>query len=235
MNQDRGRRHRNRSLMQIEEEIAEIKWKRLQGEKNIILWKGRNGIFKANFSSKETMDLMRTPNPIWEPHKGIWFSFSTLKSSLVAWLAAKNRLSTGEKMDHWSINVQKGCSFCNEPRETRDHLFLSCTYSMQIWRLLTEFIMGKRFTDEWEALLKLITKPNYKSTRSFIIRHVFQAAIHTIWSEGNNRRHIEKPKTHGTVVKIIDITIRNRLSTMKGEGKKKYEDGLRTWFATRNL
>lgn len=208
MKKERGRRHRSRLLKKVEEEIAMKRRERVEEGEDIILWRGRNDVFKDKFSSKQTMELLRLPNAIWEPHKGIWFAFSTSKFSLISWLAAKNRLSTGDRMDRWSINIQSGCSFCKEPRETREHLFFSCPYSTRIWKVLTEGIMVQSFTVKWGELMQWITTPNYTTTKSFIISYVLQAAIHHIWSERNNRRHGEKPKNHGHIVKLIDVAVR---------------------------
>lgn len=96
MNHERGRRHRNKLLRQVEEEIPKKRQDQVQGGVDVLLWRGRNDVFKDRFSSKETMDLLRKPYAIWEPQKGIWFTFSTPKYSLISWLAAKNRLSTGQ-------------------------------------------------------------------------------------------------------------------------------------------
>ncbi|GKF25944.1 alcohol dehydrogenase superfamily protein [Tanacetum coccineum] len=117
------------------------------------IYVGMDDTYSDRFRSKETWQILRGSLPTWECHRGIWFPFATSKFAFLSWLAAKNRLATGEKMECWNINVRIGCSFCAEPKETREHLFFDCPYSRQIWEALVGGLMGSQFTWEWTILI----------------------------------------------------------------------------------
>ncbi|XP_024016215.1 uncharacterized protein LOC112089696 [Eutrema salsugineum] len=196
------------------------------------LWRGKSNNYKNRFNAKETGDLMRQPND-WDPCPGIWFSRSTPKFAFMAWLAAKNRLATGTLMQQWNGNIDTSCSFCDEKLESREHLFFACLYTKAIWEELVGDFMGTDFTSTWSELIVFITQPLHNAVFSFILRYIFQATIHTIWCERNHRRHREKITPKKLLVKRIDIIMKNRLSTLKTNSARQFEDGLCIWFATR--
>ena len=51
-------------------------------------------------------------------------------------LANLNRLPTKVRLASWGLNVQTTCCLCNSYEESRDHLFLTCTYAITLWRLI---------------------------------------------------------------------------------------------------
>ncbi|GJY75166.1 non-LTR retroelement reverse transcriptase-like protein [Tanacetum coccineum] len=211
-----------------------LKEKRVHGQEDGFLWRLKDDTYSDRFRSKETWQILRHSSPAWECHRGIWFPFATPKFAFLSWLAEKNRLATGEKMKCWNINVQIGCSFCAEPRETREHLFFDCPYSRQIWEALVGGLMGSQFTWEWTNILNQVSR-DARTMSLFIVRFAFQATIHSLWIERNRRRHGDKPIPNTKLVRKIDVMMRNRLSTMRKNGDKKDEDCVHIWFATRRL
>ncbi|XP_024010326.1 uncharacterized protein LOC112085350 [Eutrema salsugineum] len=220
MDRNRCRRHRNPLLRQVEEDIKTEQCKRILGKEDIPLWRGRGDIYRQKFSSKETWENMRNPNAKWDPWHSIWFSSATPKFSFVTWLAAKNRLSTGDRMIKWNSNVNPKCVLCGDFIETRDHLFFECTYTQTLWKALAATIMGSDFTITWASLVEGMSRPLGKSVTSFITRYVFQAAIYSIWCERNGRRHGEQHNSGEALFRKIDRIVRNRLSTIQNKMKK---------------
>ncbi|XP_024014246.1 uncharacterized protein LOC112088191 [Eutrema salsugineum] len=188
---NRSRRHQNRFLQIVEETIQIAIQQRNRDEEDVALWRGKGGDYKHKFNTKETGEELREPGAEWEPSRGIWFSGSTPKYSFIAWLTALNRLSTGSRMLQWNISAPTGCVFCDEPLENREYLFFSCPYTKQIWTKLMKGIMGTEFTELWTEVSDRVTRPPYDATRTFILRYIFQAAIHVVWCERNARRHGE--------------------------------------------
>ncbi|GJX71318.1 RNA-directed DNA polymerase, reverse transcriptase-related family protein [Tanacetum coccineum] len=225
MERDRRRIHQNVLLNQGEREILMLKEQRVYGQEDGFLWRLKDDTYSDRFRSKETWQILRGSLPTWECHRGIWFPFATSKFAFLSWLAAKNRLATGEKMECWNINVRIGCSFCAEPKETREHLFFDCPYSRQIWEALVGGLMGSQFTWEWTNILNQISRDE-RTMNLFIVRYAFQATIHSLWIERNRRRHGEKPIPNTNLVRTIDVMMRNRFSTMRKNGDKKDEDGI---------
>ncbi|PWA60679.1 hypothetical protein CTI12_AA379470 [Artemisia annua] len=235
MERNRKRRHQNALLNQVEHEILMLKERRVHGQADEFLWRQKDNTYSDQFQSKETWQILHGPSPTWDCHRGIWFSFATPKFAFMTWLAAKNRLATGERMECWNTNVHIGCSFCAEPKETREHLFFDCLYSRQIWEALVGGLMGSDYTWKWTNILNQISLNGRIDMRLFIVRYAFQATIDSLWIERNRRRHGEKPITNTILVRMIDVMVRNRLSTMRRNGVKKFEDGIRIWFGTRRL
>ncbi|XP_024004984.1 uncharacterized protein LOC112082115 [Eutrema salsugineum] len=233
LDRDRRRNHRNQLLSQIEEEIRRVRRERVVDMDDIPLWKGKSNTYKTKFNAKETGDQIRQSNSTWDPYPGIWFSGATPKYSFMAWLAVNNRLTTGSLMQRWKGDIDTSCSFCDETVESREHLFFACPYTKEIWEALVGNLMGANFTSNWLELITCITQPPYNAVVSFILRYIFQATVHTIWCERNRRRHGENRTPKELILKRLDITMRNRLSTLKRNGVRRFEDGLCIWFATR--
>lgn len=69
--------------------------------------------------------------------------------------------------------------------------------------------------------MSLLLDINYMGHNATIfVRYASQAAAHTIWRERNRRRHGEKKLPYTLLIKVIDKTIRNRLSTIKKQGDR---------------
>lgn len=79
----------------------------------------------------------------------------------------------------------------------------------------------------------LLLDSREERVRLFLLRYAFQAATHTIWWERNRRRHREEQYPYSLLLKTIDKTVRNRLSTIRRQGDHKMEEGLQMWFSTR--
>lgn len=127
----RRRRHRERILNEIEDEIETLRLEPSQDE-DIPLWKQKEGIYANMFSSKKTWLQLRTFSSSCEWSRGIWFSQSTPKYSFLVWVALRNRLQTCDRMQMWNGLVNPVCVLCNEANETCSHLFFSCRFSKQI-------------------------------------------------------------------------------------------------------
>ncbi|XP_013713276.1 uncharacterized protein LOC106416947 [Brassica napus] len=111
--------------------------------------------------------------------KGIWFTHSTPKFSFLVWIAALNRLQTGDKMRLWHTGINATCILCNPAEETREHLFFGCRYTRQIWKALAEGLLQNRFTTYWSQLIVIITRPGLTPIKNFLVRYVFQTAVHS--------------------------------------------------------
>lgn len=228
----RVRRHRNPLLNQIEEEILKLK---SQGHMtpDVSLWRCQENKYKKMFSTKNTWQQIRIVSPGTDWYKGVWFSKATPKYSFIVWLAVHNRLSTGDRMANWNGGASSSCVFCDHPTETRDHLFFSCPFISPLWRKLVVGITQTRFTTLFGEMMAAVSASDYTPSRQFILRYVFQTSIYMIWRERNRRRHGERPLPASQLLKHIDTSVRNRLSSFKSP--EKLEDALREWFALRRL
>ncbi|KAG7589617.1 Reverse transcriptase zinc-binding domain, partial [Arabidopsis suecica] len=232
MNMTRRRNHRQLTLNRVEEEIRELRLNQRVNEHDTALWKGKNDCYHRRFITRETWLQLRIAKPPMEGHKEIWFPTATPKYAFITWLVLKNRISTGERMLKWNGTVNSSCVFCDEPVETREHLFFCCPYSKTIWKNLAMGILSTRYSESWTDILKLLAENILDKKKSYMLRYVFQNSIHSIWSERNRRRHGEQPLPSELLVKMIDKNMRNRLSTLKG-GCLKSAGGIQAWFESR--
>ncbi|KAG7585037.1 Reverse transcriptase zinc-binding domain [Arabidopsis thaliana x Arabidopsis arenosa] len=229
----RGRRHRAAIFNDIETALLSKRQCQTEG-KDIVLWKGKNDEFRPRFSTGDTWNHTRTASTEVTWHRGVWFSHSTPKYSFCVWLAALNRLSTGDRMNYWNRGLSAACVLCNNALETRDHLFFTCDFASAVWYDLAKNVYGARYSTNWHDLLVSISGNWKNRIESFIVRYLFQATTHTIWRERNGRKHGEKPNSTALLIKWIDKQIRNQLSTIRESGDRRYDLGLQTWFATRS-
>ncbi|AAF79357.1 F15O4.34 [Arabidopsis thaliana] len=196
----RQRRHRSTHLQAIETALLQQRNDRTEDE-DIVLWKGKNDVYKPQFLTKETLNHMRTISMDVDWYKGVWFGHSTPKYSFCVWLAVLNRLSTGDRMTHWNGGQSAACVLCHNAPETRDHLFFSCDFASIVWSNLARGIYGDRFSTHWQDLIQAISGSWMTPLDSFFARYLFQATVHTIWRERNGRNHGEKPNSAALLIK----------------------------------
>lgn len=106
----------------VEIEIEKFKEKRLL-EEDMYLWRNGNDKFKEKFSTRETWQIIREKHQQYDWHKAVWFKHATPKFSFMVWIAMRDRLSTGDRMAHWNLNVDTACIFCQASMESVHHLF----------------------------------------------------------------------------------------------------------------
>ena len=228
----RRRRHRENILNEVEDEIDSLR-SAISQEEDIPLWKQKGGVHARVFSSKKTWLQLRSGSPRCEWSKGIWFIQSTPKYSFLVWVALRERLQTCDRMQMWNIAVNPVCVLCDEANETCSHLFFNCKYSKEVWKDLAGGILQGAFTTEWNQIVGMVSQTTLPPTKRFLLRYTFQATVHALWRERNNRRHREKPQSAGMITRFVDKAIRLKLLMVKGLGKKHFEESLSTWFGTR--
>ena len=63
--------------------------------------------------------------------------------------------------------------------------------------------------------------------------YTFQATVHTLWRERNNRKHGEPPRDKVLLTSFIDKLIRNRMASLRGSRNEKFDNYSQKWFSTR--
>ena len=204
----RKRYHRAHILNTVELEIEKFKESWVD-EKDVSLWRNGKGKYKNVFSTCETWHNIREKHQLCSWHPAVWFKHATPKYAFVTWMVIQGRLSTGDRMIAWNVNADGSCVLCRNPLETAMHLFCQCPYSMQIWEALMKGVLRDQFTVDWESLVRLTTiNQSWSKVKLFVIRYMMQSAVHTIWMEGNRRRHNESPSPSEVLVKRLDKNMR---------------------------
>lgn len=191
----RRRRHRADNLLAIEDVLLQQESKLVQGERDKLLWKQKEDVYKESFSTKATWDLLRVKKQKVYWKEAVWFQHSTPKFSFCAWLATLNRLSTGDRIVKWDPGSNPVCVLCSEEDETRDHLFFKCKFTKEIWRNIIGNLLRNRYTEDWSRLLsELVDRTRRTKTEGFLARYAFQVAVWSVWRERNERKHGGDPK-----------------------------------------
>ena len=131
-----------------------------------VLWNHGDSDYKPGFSSSRTWDQLRVHHNAVEWSKVIWFSEAIPRFSFIAWLAVRNRLSTGDRTRAWG-EVQV-CRLCGEPDETRDHLFFVCPYSYTVWTDLTGCLLPLQSPD-WSITMNTLLSPRRNKVDSCLL------------------------------------------------------------------
>lgn len=173
----RRRRHRTSILNEVEVELNSIALSLNADRSDGSLWRRSSG-FKKNFSSNETWEILRAQKPKCDRSDGIWSSQATLKFTFIAWLAARDRLSTLDRVAKWSQGLDTTCVLCKAGMESRDHLFFDCSYAAQIWENTVRGILGNSFTTNWYELVRIMNDKSLGKKRLFCIRYAFQAVLY---------------------------------------------------------
>ncbi|KAF2558614.1 hypothetical protein F2Q68_00014290 [Brassica cretica] len=64
-----------------------------------------------------------------------------------------------------------------------EHLFFERVYAAQIWKKLMEGVLQNEYTNQWRRFMRIMRAPQTSKVKSFIIKYIFQLAVHTVWRE----------------------------------------------------
>lgn len=122
---------------------------------------------------------------------------------------------------------------CKNAAETRDHLFFECAYSSQLWEHLTLGILRSAHSNDWAAIVSLISDNSRGVKSTFCVKYSFQAVVYALWREMNRIKHGEKPMAITMLHKLVDKGVRNKRSLVKMQKGRSMADGLQFLFGTR--
>ena len=231
-NQRRKKRHRRPILNDIEKEMSIVKEKLSSEMEDVDLWGWKSG-YKNNFSTTETWQQTQEVGSACTWGKSIWFSQASPKFAFMTWIAMHDRLATMDRISGWSQGVDSICVLCKMASETRNHLFFECSFSSLIWEQLVKGILGGSYSNKWNIIVELISAPAMEKRKSFCLRYALQVTLYTLWWERNTRRHGDSLMASQALTKLIDKSIRNKLSLVQRNKMKGMEGILQYWFGTR--
>ncbi|KAG5374886.1 hypothetical protein IGI04_039482 [Brassica rapa subsp. trilocularis] len=92
------------------------------------------GSTSPGFSSGLTWEHLHQKFPKLSWTRSVWFKGCIPKHAFTFWVAHLDRLPVRQRLVTWGIDVPDTCVLCNRFSESREHLFLECEYSKDIWR-----------------------------------------------------------------------------------------------------
>ncbi|XP_018466577.1 uncharacterized protein LOC108838100 [Raphanus sativus] len=224
----RFRRCRDRHIQSLVAYLQAFQLKLADG-RDEVLWKRDNGNYGTTFVSWETWNQIRHQKEKFSWSKIVWFSQGVPRFALITWLAIRVRLSTGHRSIRWG--QPQHCLFCGEPAETRDYIYFACPYTFTLWLKMAGNLVGIDPDPDWTTTLSRLSTRSYDLLTYILLRLVVQVTIYYIWRERNDRKHLTSNKTVDQLAKLINKTVRNRITCTKYSTNPKLHGLMTRWFA----
>lgn len=123
-------------------------------------------------------------------------------------------------MRNWGM--QQHCTLCGKPEETRDHLFFACLFSYTVWDNVAGRLLGRRTNPDSFSATRLGVGKNGLSDDHIQCREGME------WEKAPSALFYSSAGQQ--VTRLIDKTMRNRISSLKYGRKHKLEGLLHRWF-----
>ncbi|CAN7098212.1 unnamed protein product, partial [Brassica rapa subsp. narinosa] len=189
---------------------------------------GTEGNRSSVFSTKKTWNFLRPSAPKVNWKKVVWFKFAVPKHAFHFWICNLDRLPLKTRMALWNPAIDPSCSLCGQSAETRDHLFLQCSVSTQVWSQLLQRLGQTGFTlNSWQDLMQWLLSPPHGLSRT-LNRLAVQALISILWRERNGRIHNGTTQPPSVLFKSLDRQIRDTLLARLSHGR--CQGLLSLWF-----
>lgn len=185
------------------------------------------GSTTATFSTKLTWEVLRPAQAPQSWTKAVWYKGNIPKHAFTFWVAHLNRLPTRERTAAWGQNNPTLCCVCGASSESRDHLFLHCSLSENIWRTVLHRFGRQRLFYDWSEMVAWISLNSGQFSLT-LKRLVAQTVIFYIWKERNARLHNSIISSPIVVFKWIDRSVRD--SILARSTRKNFRGLLSQWF-----
>ena len=179
--------------------------------------------------SQEYLRHHKTPQG-WE--KKVWYRGHIPSHAFLMWVAQLDRLPTRTLIASWGQQLDTSYCICKKFPERREHIFLQCKYSEQLWTLILRRLGYQPVMfHTWTALLEWsdIKDTTCPTTLRLL---VIQTTIYKIWFEKNARLHSSPTSIPQGCFKIIDRLVRQAIIARKNRKKFRRLLGHRLKHAT---
>jgi hypothetical protein len=106
------------------------------------------------------------------------------------WLALKNCLTTGERLQKWGYQGAVLCWFCHRELESRDHLFFNCGFSGRLWKTGLAECNVHNHPSDWDSLVPYAIKEwNNKLLKAIMCRLVLCATVYNLCRNRNELKY----------------------------------------------
>ncbi|CAA7049855.1 unnamed protein product [Microthlaspi erraticum] len=164
------------------------------------------------FSTKKTWEFLRPRDTIKPWAKAVWFKNRVPKHAFNFWAANLDRLPVKTRLASWGINISTTCLLCSVCDENREHLFLQCGYSSQVWGLVLQRFGTPNLTfSSWNNVMLWLLNGSGSREAKLLQKLACQATINCIWRERNCRLHSDISIPPTTLFYQIDRIIRDTL------------------------
>ena len=103
-------------------------------------WGSGSGKYTAAAGYAAILELPWVPpNP--RQWKALWKFSSIPKVDIFIWTLLQNNILTGENLKRKGWEGPSRCPLCNRAKETVEHLFISCDFTKEVWRIILGSIL----------------------------------------------------------------------------------------------
>lgn len=188
-----------------------------------------NGQVHKTFQTGKLYDYLMEPHPDVYWSNAVWFSRAIPRHSFHMWLVVQNRIPTRDRLLHWGIQVDDRCLLCNQYPESRDHLFFSCAYSYDLWRLVTarlQILLQRT----WGDIIAQMTSLSSPIDQRLLTLLAWEATVHWISNERNTRLHASAFRTTDQIFKLMDRQLRNKLQSFRESNPVRSSSMMQRWI-----
>ena len=97
------------------------------------IWRWTNN---GQYSAKSAYLMLHQGSATFPGHKLIWQTWAPLKVKIFLWLAFRQRHRTADRRARHGLETHTNCPLCDQELETSDHLFASCSVTLQVWHAI---------------------------------------------------------------------------------------------------
>jgi len=97
------------------------------------IWRWTNN---GQYSAKSAYLMLHQGSATFPGHKLIWQTWAPLKVKIFLWLAFRQRHWTADRRARHGLETHTNCPLCDQEPETSDHLFASCSVTLQVWHAI---------------------------------------------------------------------------------------------------
>ncbi|XP_031108421.1 uncharacterized protein LOC116012890 [Ipomoea triloba] len=149
-----------------------------------------NSVNNSKFQVSQIYDLLREKSQPAFAWRFVWRSYIPRKFSFITWLAVHQRLPTKDRLAFLDINTE--CSMCVGDKETAQHLFFKCPFSLQVWNQVRMHFGFHKCTNAIKSSIKWINRLHGGAhMRSKAITIALICTIYHLWRNRNRVYHDE--------------------------------------------
>ena len=189
-----------------------------------------NGLPCLSFSSKDVWNSIRGSRALCSWASLVWHKAVIPKHATTTWTFILNRNPTLDRMASWGYDIESDCLLCGVAQEARNHLFFECSFSAQVWNLLTRKLGIFAPPTTWDHVLLWLPTALPNKYGKLAVLLAWQGVIYELWRERNRRYHDGLTLSPTSVAKLVLSTIVNKCTALHGLGSKSALPILQCWM-----
>ncbi|XP_059315745.1 uncharacterized protein LOC132066453 [Lycium ferocissimum] len=127
------------------------------------------------------------------------------KARFTTWLLMLGRMTTSDRLVKWGVQVDPECGLCHQHAESKEHLYVHCEYTRNIWSKMEHWmgLLPCTFATWEQHITWMIANSKGNSQRAEAFRMIYSETVYGIWMERNGRIFEKRSREWNIVVKEI--------------------------------